>query len=184
MQNWTVGGVNLAHTDEASWYCDWNGGKNGAHQGVDTIQVLRITDDLVEVALADTQGTHRQLTQHIVMTSDTTGLYTYVSMTVVSTGEGLNEIRHNTRWDRCLLNHAYNHERPTGEQPTYPYLYTQDKIQDETWQVDGKSNASLLCPADNAGDVGAGAIYTKYDWSLYHHENPFFGIRWQQPAFH
>ena len=35
MQEWVVEGVNLAHTTEASWYCDWSGGKNGAHQNVD-----------------------------------------------------------------------------------------------------------------------------------------------------
>ena len=41
--------------------------------------------------------------------------------------------------------------------------------------MDGKNNASLLCPSDNAANLPAGFVYTKYDWSLYHHENPFFG---------
>jgi len=181
MTEWLVGAglPNLANTTESSWYQDWSGGKDGNDAGVDTIRVLRISDSLVEVALADTQNARRRLEQHVVMTAGVRGVYTYTAMAVVAAGEALNEIRHNTRWDRCLLNYAFNHERPPSQQPTYNYLYTQDKIQDETWLVDGRNNASLPCPADNAGNADglepAGAIYTKYDWVLYHHENPFFG---------
>ncbi len=76
----------------------------------------------------------------------------------------------NTRWERCLLNMAYNFERPAGIQPMYAYLDTQVKIQDETWRLDGKANPSLPCPNDNNGLLPAGFIYTKYDWSLYHSE--------------
>ena len=43
----------------------------------------------------------------------------------------------------------------------------------------GNLSASLPCPADNAGDAFGdnppGAVYTKYQWALYHAENPFFG---------
>ena len=177
MANFTVTGIaaNLAHTTEKTWYEDWSGGSNGNAAGVDTIRILRLTPDLAEIALADTQHPRRRLEQHILMTTDTVGLYTFTAMTVVSSGEGLNEIRHNTRWDRCVLNHAFNHERPPGIQPTYPYLDNMPKLQDETWQVDGKPNASLPCPADNNGDLPAGLVYTKYMWSLYHADNPFFG---------
>ena len=186
MASWTVAGVaglNLASTTEASWYEDWSGGKNGDVAGVDTYRVTRVSAELVELVLADTKHPQRRLEQHIVMTSATRGLYTYTAMTVVAAGEALNEIRHNTRWNRCVLNYALNHERPSSQQPTYPYLYTQVKIQDETWQVDARNNATLPCPADNAGNADgklpAGSIYTKYDWSLYHHENPYFG-HWGQ----
>ena len=177
MADFTVAGVaaNLAHTTEKTWYEDWSGGSNGNDAGVDTIRILRLTPSLAEVALADTRHPRRRLEQHILMTADTAGLYTFTAMTVVSAGEGLNEIRHNTRWDRCVLNHAFNHERPPGIQPTYPYLDNMPKLQDETWRVDGKPNASLACPADNNGDLPAGRVYTKYMWSLYHAENPFFG---------
>ena len=106
-----------------------------------------------QVALADTLHPRRRLEQHVVMTVGVRGVYTYTAMTVVADGEALSEIRHNTRWDRCLLNYAFNHERPVGQQPTYPYLYTQEKLQDETWMVDGKNNPALPCPADNAGDA-------------------------------
>ena len=181
MAEWVVGAglPNLANTSESSWYEDWSGGKSGCVAGVDTVRVLRLSDALVEVALADTRHPQRRLEQHIVMTSSVRGVYTYTAMTIVADGEALNEIRHNVRLDRCVLNHALNHERPPGEQPTYPYLYTQLKLQDETWQVDGLNNASLPCPADNAGnadgELPAGSVYSKYQWSLYHHENPFFG---------
>jgi rhamnogalacturonan endolyase len=37
-------------------------------------------------------------------------------------------------------------------------------------QVDGKNNASLPSPDSNGGNLPAGYVYTKYDWSLYHHE--------------
>ena len=179
MTEWIVAGVNLAETSEETWYQDWSGGKNGDDAGVDTLRVLRLTPDLVELAFADTRHPTRRLEQHIVMTSDTMGLITYTAMTVVASGEALNEIRHNVRVDRCVLNYAFNHERPTGQQPTYAYLYTQFKVQDETWRVDARNNESLPCPADNAGDADgqlpAGSVYTKYDWALYHAENPFFG---------
>lgn len=170
---------NLAETSESTWYQDWNGGKNGDVAGVDTLRIIRVTDDLVEVALADTRHPQRRLEQHLIMTSGVRGIYTFTVMTVVSDGEQLNEIRHNTRWDRCQLNYAFNHERQFSQQPTYAYLYTQFKVQDETWRIDGLNNASLPCPRDNAGDADGklppGSVYTKYDWVLYHHENPFFG---------
>lgn len=181
MTEWKVTGssVNLAETSETTWYQDWSGGKNGNVAGVDTIRILQVTDTLVEVVLADTRHLQRQLEQHLIMKSDVRGIYTFTIMTVVANGEQLNEIRHNTRWDRCILNYAFNHERPISQQPTYPYLYTQVKIQDETWRVDGKNNATLPCPNDNAGNADgnlpSGKIYTKYEWALYHHENPFFG---------
>ena len=179
MTAWEVAGVNLAETSEATWYEDWSGGKDGNVAGVDTLRVLRLSADLVELALADTKHPKRRLEQHIVMTADTMGLFTYTVMTIVADGEALNEIRHNVRVDRCLLNFAHNFERPAGQQPTYDYLYTQEKVQDETWRVDARNNASLPCPADNAGDADgqlpAGSVYSKYDWSLYHAETPFFG---------
>jgi rhamnogalacturonan endolyase len=187
MREWLVGASlpNLANTTESSWYEDWDGGKNGNVAGVDTVRVLRLSDALVEVALADTQHPRRRLEQHIVMQAGLRGVVTYTAMTVVADGEALDEIRHNTRWDRCTLNYAFNHERPPSQQPTYPYLYTQKKIQDETWLVDGVNNPALPCPADNAGNADgnlpAGSVYTKYDWSLYHHENSFFG-HWGEAA--
>ena len=177
MLEWLPGAglPNLANTSEASWYQDWSGGKNGDVAGVDTVRVLRLSDALVEVALADTRHPQRRLEQHLVMTDAVRGVFTYTAMTVVADGEALNEVRHNTRWDRCTLNHAFNHERPAGQTPTYPYLYTQYKVQDETWRVDGVNNASLPCPTDNAGGLPAGSVYTKYQWALYHSENAFFG---------
>ena len=87
----------------------------------------------------------------------------------------INEVRMNTRWDRSIFDHAYNWERGAGQQPTYAYLATQTPVQDETWQVDGINNPNLPSPDSNSGNLPAGAVYSKYEWSLYHHENPMFG---------
>lgn len=90
-----------------------------------------------------------------------TGLYGYDIMTAVA-AYGLNEVRMNSRWNRCLFNRAFNWERGHDQQqPTYAYLFTQDKLGDETWRVDGKPNASLPCPVDNNGNLTAGQVYTK-----------------------
>jgi rhamnogalacturonan endolyase len=87
----------------------------------------------------------------------------------------INEVRMNTRWDRAIFDHAYNWERGGGQQPTYAYLATQQQVQDETWRVDGVNNPNLPSPTSNSGNLPPGTVYTKYNWSLYHHENPMFG---------
>jgi rhamnogalacturonan endolyase len=81
----------------------------------------------------------------------------------------------NTRWDRSILDHAYNWERGAGQQPTYAYLARQQSVQDETWRVDGVNQPDLPSPDSNSGNLPAGEVYSKYEWSLYHHENPMFG---------
>jgi rhamnogalacturonan endolyase len=62
----------------------------------------------------------------------------------------------------------------SGQQPTYAYLATQPLVQDETWQVDGVNSPSLPSPDSNSGNLPPGEAYSKYEWSLYHHENPMF----------
>ena len=75
MTQWRVAGVaaNLAEISEETWYQDWSGGKNGDVAGVDTLRVLRLSPDLVEVALADTRHPTRRLEQHIIMTAGVRG---------------------------------------------------------------------------------------------------------------
>ena len=47
-------------------------------------------------------------------------------------------------------------------------------MQDETWQVDGINNP--ICRALTATPATSRRqVYSKYEWSLYHHENPMFG---------
>ena len=87
----------------------------------------------------------------------------------------ISELRVVTRWNRTLLDHAFDWERGTGQQPTSAYLNTQTKVQDETWTIDGQNNPSLPPPDSNSGNLPPGTTYTKYNWSLYHHENPMFG---------
>lgn len=169
-----LNGMQLSHNlTGASYYVDASGGKQTLV--VDTVKIIRVGADVVEAAWIDSKSVPLQHEHHIIMTADTAGLFGYDIMTA-SAPFSISEVRLNTRWDRCLLNRPFQFERGNDtQQPTYAYLDTQVKVQDETWRVDGVNNAALPCPDDNAGGLPAGYTYTKYDWSLYHHENPFFG---------
>lgn len=62
----------------------------------------------------------------------------------------------NVRFNRCIFNQAYSFERPAvDKQPTYAYLFKQQKVSDETWRVDGVNDPTLPCGA--CGRVGGGA---------------------------
>ena len=138
------------------------------------MRVLRITPHLVEVAFVDTTSTPLQHEHHLIMRAGKRGLYGYDILTAVA-ATSINEIRMNARWDRSIFDHSFNWERGKGQQPTYAYLATQQSVQDETWLVDGVNNPNLPSPGSNSGNLPAGTVYTKYNWSLYHHENPMFG---------
>ncbi|KHL01435.1 hypothetical protein [Sinomonas humi] len=168
-----LNGVNPRDPDrQHSFYVDASGGKT--RLVCSRVDVLRAEPGLVEVAFLDTTSTPLQHEHHLVMRSGHRGIYGYDIMTAV-TDTAINEVRMNTRWDRSILDHAYNWERGAGQQPTYAYLATQQSVQDETWRVDGVNNPNLPSPESNSGNLPAGAVYSKYDWSLYHHENPMFG---------
>lgn len=155
-----------------SFYIDSGGGK--LRLLCSRVDVVRLSDDLIEVAFVDTTNTPIQHTHHLVMRRGKPGLYGFVVMSIVA-DTTLNEIRMNTRWNRGLLDHSYNWERGSGQQPTYAYLANQLKLGDETWQVNGANDPSLPWPDSNGGNLPAGTVYSKYNWSLYHHENPMFG---------
>jgi rhamnogalacturonan endolyase len=177
-----VDGVELAHNlngveprdpdRQHSFYIDAGGGSS--RLVCSQVRVLRLGPDLVEVAFADTTSPRLRHEHHLIMLRGRRGLYGYDIVTAV-TDQSINEIRMNTRWDRALLDHSFTWERGPGQQPTYAYLATQTRVGDETWQVDGVNNPALPSPDSNAGGLAAGTVYTKYNWSLYHHENPMFG---------
>jgi rhamnogalacturonan endolyase len=168
-----LNGVNPRDPDrQHSFYVDAGGGKT--RLVCSRVDVLRASKDLVEVAFVDTTGTPMQHTHHLVMRRGKQGIYGFVVMTIVA-DTSTNEIRMNARWNRGIFDHAYNWERGSGIQPTYAYLDTQLKVGDETWQIDGKNDPNLPFPDSNGGNLPAGYTYTKYNWSLYHHENPMFG---------
>lgn len=185
-----VNGVKLANAVNGSatdgerlesMYVDWAAGKGTNALICDTVKIVRIEDGLAEVAFVDSTNPSIRTEHHLIMTADTAGLFGYVVMETV-VAQGLSEVRTISRWDRCLFRHAYNFERGWDqEQPTYAYLFTQDKLGDETWMVDGKPNPDLPCPEDNNGLLAKGDVYSKYLWVLYHSENPFFG-HWGQHA--
>ncbi len=177
-----VDGVELAHNlngvdprdpdRQHSFYVDAGGGKT--RLVCSQVKVARVSRDLVDVAFIDTTSTPLQHEHHLIMRSGKRGLYGYDILTAVAP-TSISEVRMNTRWDRSIFDHCYNVEHGSGQQPTYAYLATQTNIQDETWRVDGVNNPALPSPTSNSGNLPAGTVYTKYNWSLYHHENPFFG---------
>ena len=155
-----------------SFYVDAGGGKT--RLVCSRVDVLRIEAQLIEVAFVDTTSTPLRHEHHLVIRAGHRGIYGYDIMTA-TTDTSISEVRMNTRWDRSILDHAFNWERGMGQQPTYAYLATQQVIQDETWQVDGINRPDLPSPDSNSGNLPAGEVYSKYEWSLYHHENPMFG---------
>ncbi|MFE5835850.1 polysaccharide lyase family protein [Arthrobacter sp. NPDC056493] len=168
-----LNGVNPRDPDrQHSFYVDAGGGKT--RLVCSRVDVVRVEAGLVEVAFVDTTSTPLRHEHHLVMRSGRRGIYGYNIMTAVA-DTVLSEVRMNTRWDRGLLDHSYNWERGAGQQPTYAYLATQESLQDETWRIDGANNPDLPSPDSNSGNLPAGSVYSKYDWSLYHHENPMFG---------
>ena len=177
-----VAGTELAHhlngveprdpDRQHSFYVDASGGRT--RLVCSRVDVLRVEPDLVEVAFVDTTGTPLRHEHHLVLRAGHRGIYGYDIMTA-TTDTSINEVRMNTRWDRSILDHSYNWERGAGQQPTYAYLATQQTVQDETWRVDGINNPNLPSPDSNSGNLLPGSVYSKYEWSLYHHENPMFG---------
>lgn len=157
-----------------SFYIDASGGQT--RLVCSQIKVLRTSVDLAEVAFVDTTSSPLRHEHHLIMRRGRRGLYGYDIVTNVSaTPIAINEIRMNTRWDRSIFDHAFNWERGGGQQPTYAYLLTQTQVQDETWRIDGINNPNLPSPGSNSGNLAPGTVYTKYNWTLYHRENPMFG---------
>lgn len=177
-----VDGVELGHNlngvqprdpdRQHSFYIDAGGGRT--RLVCTEVRVLRATSDLVEVAFVDDTSPQLRHEHHLIMRRGRRGLYGYDILTAV-VAQNINEVRMNARWDRSILDHAYNWERGKGQQPTYAYLATQTPMGDETWLIDGVNNPNLPSPESNAGNLPPGTVYTKYNWSLYHHENPMFG---------
>jgi len=170
-----VNGTELAHNlngvdprdpdRQHSFYIDAGGG--GSRLVCSQVKVLRVTPELAEVAFIDNTSSPLRYEHHLIMRKGKQGLYGYVIMTAAA-ATSISEVRMNTRWDRSIFDHAFNWERGGGQQPTYRYLQSLSVTGnrgDETWQV----------PAGNDANLPAGTIYTKYNWTLYHHENPMFG---------
>jgi rhamnogalacturonan endolyase len=155
-----------------SFYVDEGGGRT--RLVCTELRMLRATADLVEVAFVDNTSAKLHHEHHLVMRRGRPGLYAYDILTA-AIATSINEVRMNARFDRSILDHCYNGERGAGQQPTYAYLATQQRVGDETWRIDGINNPSLPSPDSNSGNLPPGTVYTKYNWSLYHHEFPMFG---------
>ncbi|MFI6345986.1 polysaccharide lyase family protein [Streptomyces sp. NPDC050560] len=168
-----LGGVEPRDPDrQHSFYIDAAGGKS--RLVCTRVDVVRVEHDLVEVAFADVTSDPLRHEHHLVMRAGRRGLYGYNILTATA-DTSIGEVRMNTRWDRAVLDHCFNWERGKGQQPTYAYLATQEPLSDETWRIDGVDNPDLPSPENNAGGLAPGTVYTKYNWSLYHYQNPMFG---------
>jgi rhamnogalacturonan endolyase len=175
-------GQQLAPLDgQNSFYVDASGGTPSLV--CSQVKVLRNSPDLAEVAFVDTTTATLRPEHHLIMRRGKRGLYGYVIETAAS-NFSISELRVVTRWNRTLLDHIFNWERGSpdapgqainGQTPVSAYLNTQMSVQDATWRVDGINNPSIQPPDSNSGNLAPGSVYTKYNWSLYHHENPFFG---------
>ena len=175
-------GQELAPLDgQNSFYVDASGGTPSLV--CSQVNVIRNTPDLVEVAFVDTTTASLRPEHHLIMRRGKPGLYGYVIETA-NTAFTISELRVVARWNRTLLDHVFNWERGSpdapgtalnGQQPTYAYLANQIKLGDETWRIDGINDPNLPPPDSNSGNLPANSVYTKYNWSLYHHENPMFG---------
>ena len=134
-----VDGVELVHNlngvaprdpdRQHSFYIDAGGGST--RLVCSQVRVLAATADLAEVAFVDTTSSPLRHEHHLIMRRGKRGLYGYDILSAV-TNTSINEVRMNARWDRSIFDHAYNWERPAGQQPTYGYLATQPSVGDET----------------------------------------------------
>ena len=158
-----------------SFYIDNGGG--AARLICSQIWVVQNTTDIAEIAIKDTSSSLRH-EHHLFMRRGKSGVYGYNLLSTPS-GASSNEIRMNPRWDRGLLDHAFNWERGPGMQGTYAYFFTQTTISDETWKCSGINRTYLDWPTNNSGNAeggqAAGTVFSKYDWCCYHKENPMFG---------
>lgn len=143
-----------------SFYVDEGGGRTRLL--CTELRVLRATGDLVEVAFVDDTSAKLQHEHHLIMRRGRPGLYAYDILTA-AIATSINEVRMNARFDRSILDHCYNGEHGTGQQPTYAYLAGQVRVGDETWRVDGINNPSLPSPDSNSGNLAPGTVYTKYN---------------------
>ena len=177
-----VGGVELAHNlngesprdpdRQHSFYVDAGGGTS--RLVCSSVHVLRLSAELAELAFVDNSSAPLQHAHHVVVRAGVAGIYGFVHMRAVA-ATTLSEVRMNARFDRGVLDHAYSDERGAGQQPTYAYLALMPKLQDETWVVNGSNAPGLPFPDSNGGNLPAGYVYTKYEWSLYHADNVLFG---------
>ena len=129
-----------------SFYVDWGGGPGRNALICDTVRVVRVESDIAEFAFIDSTNTPLQHEHHLIMKADTAGmliglrplvasvhayvntlpamlvliegLYGYNIMTAVAPIT-ISEVRMNVRFNRCIMNHAYNFERGDDKkQPT------------------------------------------------------------------
>jgi len=145
-----------------SFYLDYH--MNGKTVNMKTTQMRVIQDDseMIHLVYIDDKS-KLGLKYHFIIRGDDTAIYSYVEAWN-NTDEPfeINELRTVYRLDHKLFNIGYNSER-IGHQPLSAHMMEGTKLQDETYKmVDG----SFYSNSD---------IYSKYDYSGYTSENPFWG---------
>ena len=138
-----------------TWYIDYNAG--GGHLVADIIRVVKVTPEMVHIAIIDSSGTSAfYLEHHILLMNGESGLYGYVICKNPKDRRLGGEMRSMYRLDRDIFDWAYVSER-TGHQPRYAELVQYPTVQDETWKMPD------------------GSVYQKYDYSAYMAETPMWG---------
>ena len=156
-----------------SFYIDW-GGSAGTMM-TQKVRIDKITPEMAAFTLIDdgtrsgpqtgrgTGAPQYLVDHHLIMRSDTSGLYGYAVVRTTRAGSS-NEIRTMYRFDRSIFDWAWNDER-TGQQPTYAECANFRDAGDETW----------VLPEESPYRKFTGEIYQKYDYSAYYSESPMFG---------
>lgn len=145
-----------------SFYLDYH--MAGKTVNIHPTKLTVITDTAKMVHLAYTDD-HSQLgaRYHFIVRGDDQAIYGYAEVWSNSQRTfSVNELRTVYRLDHELFNIGYNAER-IGHQPTSAHMMQGKKLQDETFRMQDGSFYSNS------------QIYSKYDYSGYISENPFWG---------
>lgn len=145
-----------------SFYLDYHMNSKTVNMHVTQMRVVQDDSEMVHLVYIDDES-KLGLKYHLIVRGDDTAIYGYVEAWNNSdeTFE-VNELRTVYRLDHNLFNIGYNSER-IGHQPASAHMMEGKKLQDETYLMkDGSfySNSN---------------IYSKYDYSGYISENPFWG---------
>lgn len=145
-----------------SFYLDYHMNSKTVNMHVTQMRVIQNDSNMIHLVYIDDKS-QLGLKYHFIVRGDDNAIYGYVEAWNNSdeTFE-INELRTVYRLNHKLFNIGYNSER-IGHQPASAHMMKGKKLQDETYLMEDGSFYS------NSN------IYSKYDYSGYTSENPFWG---------
>lgn len=145
-----------------SFYLDYHMNGKTVNMQPTKLETVTNTPELVHLVYVD-DTSDLGLRYHFVVRGDDCAIYGYVEAWNNSQQTlSINELRTVYRLDHDLFNIGYNAER-IGHQPASAHMLQGEKLQDETFRM---TDGSFYSNSD---------IYSKYDYSGYLSENPFWG---------